>query len=69
VQYPAGGTLWYDPSYGVTYPSPAGFESQAIQGYAKQILPDSGGDYHFRPGFVFGVPPNISFIVISQLSM
>jgi len=69
VQYPAGGALWYDPSYGVTYSSAASFETQSIQGYAKQINETGAGHYHFRPGFVFGVPPNISFIVISQLSM
>jgi hypothetical protein len=52
------GSQYYDPSYGVTYPSAAGFETHAVQGYATQIGSDSGGSYHFR----FPTPgaPNIT---------
>jgi hypothetical protein len=69
VQYPAGGSLWYDPSYGVTYSSAAAFETQSVQGYAQPLNGDGPGMYHFRPGFVMGVPPNITFTPIPADSM
>ena len=66
---PTNGNQYYDPSYGVTYPSPAGFEAQAVAGYAAQFAPDvsgSGGYHVFAP-----IPgtPNISFTYISANSM
>jgi hypothetical protein len=63
----ASGNQYYDPSYGVTYPSPAGFESQAVAGYAKKIAPDSGGNFHFRT--YSPLLPNIMFTVITTSSM
>jgi hypothetical protein len=68
VQIPiAAGNQYYDPSYGVTYPSPAGFESQAVAGYATTITPDSGGNFHFR--IYSTLPPNITFTLIAARSM
>jgi hypothetical protein len=66
---PLAGNQFFDPSYGVTYPSDAGFEAQAIAGYASQFPPDdtSLGQYHvFRP-----IPgsPDISFLINPNNSM
>jgi hypothetical protein len=61
------GNQYYDPSYGVTYPSAAGFESAAVAGYTVQSL--ALGDvltspnYHFR--LASSGPPNITFNVSS----
>jgi hypothetical protein len=60
----ATGNQYYDPSYGVTYPSAAGFEAQAIAGYAAQILGDApfSDNYHFRT--VSGTP-DITFTTVT----
>jgi hypothetical protein len=73
VQIPiASGNQYYDPSYGVTYLNPAGFESQAVVGYAQQMVPDAlgSGSYHFCA--MSGTPicgssgtPNITFTVVA----
>lgn len=68
----ASGNQYYDPSYGVTYASYGGFETQAVEGYAYQFPPghpseDPEGQYHlFRP-----VPgnPQIGFQEVGALSM
>jgi hypothetical protein len=68
VQIPiAPGNQYYDPSYGVTYPSQAGFESQAVAGYAKAMGEDSGGLLHFR--VYSSLPPNIAFAISTRSSM
>ena len=62
ISIAAPGNQYYDPSYGFTYPGEAGFEMQAIEGYAAQLNGDdtTSGSYHFR------APPfgalNISFV-------
>jgi hypothetical protein len=58
---PLSGDQFFDPSYGVTYSSAAGFEAQAVAGYASQFPPDNAslGQYHvFTPISGF---PDISF--------
>jgi hypothetical protein len=72
VQIPiASGNQYYDPSYGVTYLNEAGFESQAVVGYAQQMVPDArgSGNYHFCA--VSGTPicgssgtPNVTFTIV-----
>jgi hypothetical protein len=54
----AQGNQYYDPSYGVTYSGPAGFESQAITGYAK-YLGDPGQTYRVK--VPVSESPNITF--------
>ena len=59
----AAGNQYYDPSYGVRYPSEVGFEAQAVAGYVF-VFPD--GQYHVAlpvPGV-----PNIQFTPIPQNS-
>ncbi len=69
VQIPsASGNQYYDPSYGVTYPSAAGFELQSVQGYAKSIG-DPAGQYHFRKAISPPLAPNITFTVNTSFSM
>ena len=66
---PLSGNQFFDPSYGVTYPSAAGFEAQAVAGYVSQFPPDDSslGQYHvFIP--ISGAP-NISFSIVPQHSM
>jgi hypothetical protein len=63
------GNQFFDASYGVTYSSAAGFEAQAVAGYALQFPPDqpSLGEHHvFAP--IVG-SPNISFTVVPSFSM
>jgi hypothetical protein len=65
----ASGNQYHDPSYGVTYPSPAGFESQAVQGYARQIGSDLGtNNFHFRVAIISGLPVYIQFVPVSGSS-
>ncbi len=70
VQIPtAPGNQYYDPSYGVTYPSAAGFESKVLAGYAKYLGNDvvNGSNSHFR---VYSTsPPNITFTPVPSSSM
>jgi hypothetical protein len=66
---PLSGNQYFDASYGVTYPSAAGFEAQAVAGYACQFPPDAPvrGEHHvFTP-----IPgsPDISFTVRPEFSM
>jgi hypothetical protein len=66
---PPTGDEFFDPSYGVTYPSAAGFESKAVAGYALQFPPDvlGSGTYHvFTP---IAGSPNISFTPVTGKSM
>jgi hypothetical protein len=66
---PLAGNQFFDPSYGVTYPSAAGFEAQAIAGYASQFPPDDAslGQYHvFTP---ISGSLDISFTIKTSLSM
>jgi hypothetical protein len=65
---PTVGNQYYDPSYGVTYPSDVGFESQAVAGYAYRFpIIDGPGTYHvFSP--IVG-KPNIIFTPVSSRSM
>jgi hypothetical protein len=61
VQISIANNLYYDPSYGVTYSSPAAFEATAIQGYAQQFVGvDVGGNYHFASA-PLPTSPNIIF--------
>jgi hypothetical protein len=70
VQVPiASGNQYYDPSYGVTYPSAVGFESQSVQGYAKQMGSDFGGQYHFRVAISPPLNVNITFTPVPANSM
>ena len=63
------GNQYYDPSYGVTYPSAAGFESQAVQGYTRQVGSDPGtNNFHFRVAIVSGLPVNIQLLPINDNS-
>jgi hypothetical protein len=69
VQIPfASGNQYYDPSYGVTYPSAAGFETQAVAGYATQNGGDvsGSGNYHFR---ALSGTPDITFTMVLASSM
>lgn len=65
---PAGGNHYYDPSYGVTYPSVAGFESQAVAGYAYQFFQELGTTFWHaarpKPG-----SPNIRFTQVPTQSI
>jgi hypothetical protein len=66
---PLGGDQFFDPSYGVTYSSAAGFEAKAVAGYACQFPPDiqGSGSYHvFTP---IAGSPDISFTLVPQYSM
>jgi hypothetical protein len=62
------GTVFFDPSYGVTYQSEATFESQSVTGYVNQNNGDpvGGTSYHFR-GPSPGVP-NVCFIPVPARS-
>jgi hypothetical protein len=53
------GEQYFDPSYGLTYPSEGGFESRAVSGYAYQFSYEVGtGEWHVsRPK----LSPNIRF--------
>lgn len=53
------GEQYFDPSYGLTYPSEGGFESRAVSGYACQFSYEVGtGEWHVsRPK----LSPNIRF--------
>jgi hypothetical protein len=64
----AGGDQYYDPSYGVTYSSSVGFETQAVVGFAYRFpLVDGPGTYHvFTP--ILG-SPNIIFTPVPSRSM
>lgn len=66
--FPVSGNQYYDPSYGVTYPSELGFESQAVAGYAYEFPDDEDtGTYHvFRP---ISGSPNIRFVPVLERSM
>lgn len=69
VQVPAASSnQYYDASYGVTYPSEAGFESQAVAGYAYQFPEERGTMlWHVarpKPGV-----PNIRFTPVPSQSM
>jgi hypothetical protein len=65
---PTAGNQYYDPSYGVTYPSEAGFESQAVAGYAYEFFVDlgTGVNHVFTP---IAGSPNIRFDVFLPFSM
>jgi hypothetical protein len=65
---PTVGNQYYDPSYGVTYPSEAGFESQAVAGYAYEFFLDlgTGTNHVFTP---IAGSPNIRFTPVPQFSM
>jgi hypothetical protein len=65
---PTAGNQYYDPSYGVTYPSEVGFESQAVAGYAYEFPFDflSGINHVFTP---IAGKPNIVFIPAAPYSM
>jgi hypothetical protein len=72
VQAPtASGNQYFDPSYGVTYPSAPGFETQSVAGYAAQFGPLELGTskYQFRPAIAAPYGPNISFSTVSANSM
>ena len=63
------GNQYFDASYGVTYSSAVGFETQAVAGYACRFPPDVAtlGEYHvFTP--IPGIP-DINFIVRPEFSM
>ena len=65
---PTIGNQYFDPSYGVTYPSSIGLEAQAVAGYAYNFpgLDDPGVYHVFRP-----IPgsPNILFTPFVSRSM
>jgi hypothetical protein len=64
------GNWYYDPSYGLTYPSAAGFESQAVSGYAYQYFEDLGsGRYHVYAAGTPNIAPNILFSPLVANSM
>jgi len=63
------GDQFFDPSYGVTYSSPAGFEAKAIAGYASQFPPDPAGSGTYHVFTPTAGSPNISFTSVPQLSM
>jgi len=69
-QAPYGpGTQFFDPSYGVTYSSEAGFEMHSVAGYAQQNFGDvfHGPNYHLHAP-VSGAP-NICFTPLPGASM
>jgi hypothetical protein len=69
VQIPAAmGNQYYDASYGVTYPSETGFQSQAVAGYAQQRASDAGPNYHFGLVGTAGLP-TIVFTPVGRNSM
>jgi hypothetical protein len=65
---PTAGNQYYDPSYGLTYSSEIGFESQAVAGYAYEFPFDvgTGINHVFTP---IAGSPNIRFIPVPQMSM
>lgn len=62
------GDQYFDPSYGVTYTSEAGFESRAIAGYAYQFAFEVGSEFWHISRPMSGLP-NIRFTLVPLQSM